>query len=60
MTKDNERSHQGTVNCTSVTEHKRLFYNLVITQLVKMLRTDPTNTVVVRNVNIVYDSSRQN
>ena len=49
----------GNVNCTSVTENKRIFYNLVITQiLINDQDKFKPNTAVVRIVNIVYDSSR--
>jgi hypothetical protein len=59
MTKDDARSHQWNVNCTRVTENKRIFYNLVITQ--KVINDQDKfkpNIAVVRIVNIVYDSSR--
>jgi hypothetical protein len=64
MTKDNARSHLWNVNCTSVTENKRIFYILVITQIVinDQDKFKP-NTAVVRIVNIVtilVDRTNQN
>jgi hypothetical protein len=64
MTKDNARFHQWNVNCTSVTENKRIFYILVITQIVinDQDKFKP-NTAVVRTVNIVtilVDRTNQN
>ncbi|MDW0247730.1 MAG: hypothetical protein QOB17_09950 [Nitrososphaeraceae archaeon] len=44
MTKDNARSHQWNVNCTSVKENKRIFYILVITQIVKNVQINSNRT----------------
>lgn len=45
MTKDNARSHQWNVNCTSVKENKRIFYILVITQIVKNVQINSNRTL---------------
>jgi hypothetical protein len=59
MTKDNARSHKWNVTCTSVSENIRIFYILVITQIVKNDQDKfKPNNAVIRIVNIVYDSSR--
>ncbi|MDW0328464.1 MAG: hypothetical protein QN545_07525 [Nitrososphaeraceae archaeon] len=45
MTKDNARSRKWNVNCTSVKENKRIFYILVITQIVKNVQINSNRTL---------------